>query len=175
MKKILLAIPAAILILLSFHVNAQKSTAKLSDKAKKNLEACKKVNEAIMSGNMALVDQVIAEDAVDHAGMQGDIVGRDSIKAELGRIRTMFNDMKMDVVKELADDEYVFQWMRMTGTPANSQMGMPAGTKFDMTAIEVTKFRDGKAVEHWEFIQPADMMKMMQGGHGMSGDSTMKR
>jgi predicted SnoaL-like aldol condensation-catalyzing enzyme len=175
MKKILLALPALLFILFSFQLTAQTKSAKLSDKARKNLEACKKVNDAIMSGNMAALDQFIAEDAIDHAGMHGDIKGRDSIKAELSKIHSMMSDMQMEVVKELADDEYVFQWMRMTGTAKTSDMGIPAGTNFNMTAVEVTKFRDGKAVEHWEFMQPADMMKMMQGGHGMSGDSTMQK
>jgi predicted SnoaL-like aldol condensation-catalyzing enzyme len=39
-------------------------------------------------------------------------------------------------------------------------MGMPKGP-FDMTAIELAKFKDGKAVEHWSFMQIQDMMKMM--------------
>jgi predicted SnoaL-like aldol condensation-catalyzing enzyme len=30
-----------------------------------------------------------------------------------------------------------------------------------MTAIEVVRFKDGKAVEHWSFMEPREMMKMM--------------
>ena len=33
--------------------------------------------------------------------------------------------------------------------------------KVDMNSIELSKFKDGKAVEHWSFAQMADMMKMM--------------
>ena len=70
-----------------------------------------------------------------------------------------FPDMKMEVIKEMADDDYVFSWMRYTGT-SDGSMGMPKGP-YDMTAIEVVKFKDGLAIEHWGFMEPREMMKMM--------------
>ena len=30
-----------------------------------------------------------------------------------------------------------------------------------MKVIEVVRFKDGKGVEHWAYMQPADVMKMM--------------
>ena len=37
----------------------------------------------------------------------------------------------------------------------------PAGTKYDMTVVHVSKFKDGKATDHWEYMTMGDMMKMM--------------
>jgi hypothetical protein len=39
----------------------------------------------------------------------------------------------------------------------------PVGTAgpYDMNGIEVVRFKDGKAVEHWAFMDARDMMKMM--------------
>ena len=54
-------------------------------------------------------------------------------------------------------------------------MGMPVGTKYEMNAMEVSKFNsDGKATDHWEFMEPAEMMKMMQQQNtgGMKMDTT---
>ncbi len=31
----------------------------------------------------------------------------------------------------------------------------------EMTGVDVSKFKDGKAVEHWMYMDPKDMMKMM--------------
>jgi predicted ester cyclase len=168
MKKILLAL-TAIFILFSISANAQSKSGK-SDKARKNIETCNMINKAIMSGDMNMLDNAIAKDAVDHAGMHGDVMGLDSIKSELGKFHSMVPDMKFEVIREVADDEYVFQWMRFTGTTATADMGMPAGTKMDMTAVEVSKMKDGKAVEHWEFMQPSDMMKMMSQSPGMGAE-----
>jgi predicted SnoaL-like aldol condensation-catalyzing enzyme len=66
---------------------------------------------------------------------------------------------KTEIIKELADNDYTFSWLRFTGTSAG-KMEMPAGP-YDMKMIEVVRFKDGMAVEHWNFMEPADMKKMM--------------
>jgi predicted ester cyclase len=129
--------------------------------AVKNLAANNAINKAIESGDMSNLGDYIATDAVDHAGEHGDVVGLDSIKAELVPLHKMANDLKFEVIKELADSDYVFQWVRMTGTAATAGMGVAVGSKFNMASVNVSKFKNGKATEHWEFFQPADMMKMM--------------
>jgi predicted SnoaL-like aldol condensation-catalyzing enzyme len=55
-------------------------------------------------------------------------------------------------------------------------MGMPNGP-YDMTAIELAKFKDGKAVEHWNFMEMQSMMKMMgqQPGMNTMDSSKMKK
>jgi predicted SnoaL-like aldol condensation-catalyzing enzyme len=134
------------------------TTAGGSDKQQTNLEAARKVAKAFETGDVSAIDSVVADDFVDHTD-RGDKVGRDSLKAMVNMIRTNFKDMKMETIRELADDEYTFQWMHYTGT-SDGSMGMAAGP-FDMHGMEITKFRDGKAVEHWAYMDVAEMMKMM--------------
>jgi len=62
----------------------------------------------------------------------------------------------------MADDDYAMAWQRYTGKMKTDGMGYKAGETFEMQAIEVAKFKDGKAVEHWSFMQPSDMMAMMK-------------
>lgn len=76
----------------------------------------------------------------------------------------------MELIKELADDEYVFSLMRFTGTSDGAMM--PAGP-YDMQALQVVRFKDGKAVEHWEYMEPREMMKMMPPQPAM--DTTQKK
>jgi predicted SnoaL-like aldol condensation-catalyzing enzyme len=115
------------------------------------------VAKAFETGDVSAIDSVVADDFVDHTD-RGDKVGRDSLKAMVNMVRTNFKDMKMETIRELADDEYTFQWMHYTGT--SDGLMMPAGP-FDMHGMEITKFRDGKAVEHWAYMDVAEMMKMM--------------
>ena len=103
----------------------------------------------------------IAADAVDHAGMQGDVKGLDNIKANFSQMSTMMGNFKNETVRELADDEYVFQWLKETATAKTDGMGMKAGQTSTMNAIEVSRFSNGKIVEHWSFVNMADAMKMM--------------
>jgi hypothetical protein len=74
----------------------------------------------------------------------------------------MMGGFKNEVVKEIADDDYVFQWMKETMTMKEDGMGMKAGETHTMSAIEVTKFnKDSKATDHWSFVEWGDVMKMM--------------
>ena len=77
-------------------------------------------------------------------------MGRDSLKAMITLMHAKIKDQKMETIKDLADDEYVFSWIRYTGT-SDGSLGMPAGP-YDMTAMEVVKFKEGKAIEHWAFM-----------------------
>lgn len=134
----------------------------MSDRAKKNLEAANAVDKMFESGDWSKAGDYIAADGVDHAGMKGDVVGLDNIKANFNEMGKMMGNFKNVTVKEFADDDYVFQWMKETSTMKVDGMGMKAGQTTTMDAIEVSKFnKDGKASEHWSFINMSDMMKMM--------------
>jgi len=136
----------------------------------KNIAIVHAVNDAIESGDVNKLDQYIAADGVDHAGEHGDINGLDSIKAHLKRLHDEYPDMKLEELQEAANGDYVFSLTRFTGTNVVPSMGAPAGTHFDMSAVQVAKFKDGKATEHWEYMTMADMMKMM-GGSNMGMDN----
>lgn len=161
MKKIVFAASAAIICCL-FSCN-NKDSGGMSEKAKKNLETAQGVGKMFESGDWSKVGDYIAADAVDHASMSGhDVVGLDSIKAAFAQMGSMAGDMKNEIVKELADDDYVFQWLKETSTMKVDAMGMKAGSTNTMNMIEVTKFnKDGKISEHWSFGDWNDMMKMM--------------
>ena len=134
----------------------------MSDAAKKNLQAMHGISKCFDTKDFSKIGDYIAEDAIDHhTDEQGDIKGLANMKAAYEKMVVGYDNSKSEVIKELADDEYVMSWLRFTGTMKMDQMGMKAGSKIDMSALEVAKFKDGKATEHWTFMQPSDMMKMM--------------
>ena len=149
--------------------------AGMSEKAEKNLEAMHGITKCFDTKDFSKLGDYIAEDAVDHAGEQGDIKGLANMKAEFEKMSAGMDNGKTEVIKELADDDYVMSWMHFTGSLKTDMMGMKAGDKYDMAAIEVSKFKDGKAVEHWTFMQPADMMKMMGSAQGAMPMPEMKK
>ena len=136
----------------------------MSDKAKKNLESATAIAKMFETGDFSKLGDYVAADGVDHSGMKGEVKGVDSMKAAYAQMMTMMGDMKNKTVKELADDDYVFQWMEETATAKvdDPMTGMKAGSTNTFNAIEVSKFNsDGKATDHWSFISWGDMMKMM--------------
>lgn len=175
MKKILFAASAGLFCLFTACNNETKTSAASestseNSQAQKNLDAHHVVVKAFETGDVTGLDNVIAADFVDHSDM-GDKKGVDSLKAMINWVHTNFKDMKTETVKELADDNYVMSWLRFTGTGDGKMM--PAGP-YDMDAIETTKFENGKAVEHWTFMEAQDNAKMNQQMQAMMSNMPKK-
>ena len=124
-----------------------------SETAKKNIEVNKSIMKAYEAGEFDKMKDYIAADAIDHGGENGDVKGLDAIVAQMKVYRASMPDMKSETLREIGDDEYVFTWARVNGT-----MG---GKMTTMTSLDVTKFKDAKAIEHWVYMDPNEMMKMM--------------
>ncbi|UAY50982.1 ester cyclase [Ferruginibacter albus] len=138
-----------------------KSQGGMSAAAQKNLDAMHGVNQCFDSKDFSKVGDYIADDAVDHAGDSGDIKGLANIKTQFEKWTTGVASQKTEVIKELADDEYVMAWQKYTGAYSSDMMGHKAGDTYTMEATEIVKFKDGKAIEHWSMMNPKDLMKMM--------------
>jgi predicted SnoaL-like aldol condensation-catalyzing enzyme len=146
---------------------------KTDDTEQKNIEASKRIADAFETGNTAAIDSFIADDFVDHTD-RGDMKGRDSLKAMVKMVRENFKDMKAETLSVTAENDHVFHWLKYTGT-SDGKMGMPPGP-FTMHTIEVSRFKDGKAVEHWAYMEAQETMKMManMGQHMPSDTARMK-
>ena len=158
MKKLFFILTA---VSLSSLISCNSDSGGMSATAKKNKEVNDAITKAYEAGDFSKMGDYIAADAVDHAGQNGDVKGLDNIVAEMKKYHEQMPDMKSETVRELADDEYVMTWSKVSGTAKTDGMGMKAGQKMDMTSVDVAKFKDGKAVEHWIFMDPNEMMKMM--------------
>jgi len=134
----------------------------ISAKAQKNLDAMHTVTKAFETGDVNGIDSVIASGFVDHTD-KGDKKGVDSLKAMIKMSHDADKTMKMEIVKELADDDYAFSLMHYSGTGDGKMM--PAGP-YDMHSVEVVKFSDGKATEHWGYMEMGEVSKMMGAMHG---------
>lgn len=147
-----------------------KTTTTTTTGAEKNREHMASVYRGIESGDMSKMDEFVADDIVDH--YHGQTNGRDSVKKMLGDMHNHFSNLKMEILAEAtsANDEYHFTLVRMTGTTTDDKMGRPANTPVDESSVDVVKIKDGKAVEHWGFDDPAVMMQMMDMHKGMPMD-----
>lgn len=141
---------------------AVMSTAQ-SQNAQQNKANTLKVYNAIETGDVSGLDEIIDKDIVDHRGGEGDVVGIDSVKKMFTDMHDHFDNLHIESIADATDGDYQFDLNRMTGTTNSDYMGMPANTKFEVTTVEVVKVKNGKFVEHWSYNQPKDIMKMMPG------------
>ncbi len=150
----------------------QKNATTTTNNAERNTERNKMVYSAMETGDVSKLDSFIDKDIIDH-GEHGEIKGIDSLKAMFTDMHNHMSGLKFDLVSDAtsADGEYHFAWFKMKGTCTDGSMGMPAGTKMDMTGVDVVRIKNDKAVEHWSYEDPAEMMKM----HGGMGGMDMKK
>jgi predicted SnoaL-like aldol condensation-catalyzing enzyme len=163
MKSLFLTIVGAVFSVLMCNAQATDST---------NLgnENTMKVYHAIETGDLSNLDQVIDANIVDHT-MQGDVTGLDAVKNMFTQMHDHIDNISMKLIAGAYNGDYHFALSRMTGTTNSEFMGMPANTPIDMTNVDVVRVKDGKAVEHWEYIGPKEAMEMMNMHHEMPMDS----
>ena len=140
------------------------SANNMDSQAEKNRVHSKEVYQAMETGDVSKLDSFIDKDIVDH---EGNMNGLDTIKKMFAGMHTAIKDLKVETIANATDGDYNFAYVHMTGTTNDASMGMPAGTKLDRRSVDVVKMKDGKAVEHWGYIDQNEMMKMMEMGKGM--------
>jgi predicted ester cyclase len=108
-----------------------------------------------------LIDELIAEDLVDHVelpGLRGN--GRARYRASIEMARAAFPDYRNPLDFVLADGEFAVSYGRSTGTHRGEYMGIPpTGRSFDVPTFGILRFASGQAVERWGF---SDNLAMMQ-------------
>jgi predicted ester cyclase len=153
MKKILFAVSASFCC---FLISCNNDGSSGNDK---NISAARDIYKGIETGDSTKLS-AIAADAVDHAGPYGEVTSADSIKAMLLEIHNRVKDLKIEIINDVASGDYVYNWNKWTGTALDSSMGFAPNQPFNTTGVDIVKFRDGKIVEHWGFIDQKDVIAM---------------
>jgi predicted SnoaL-like aldol condensation-catalyzing enzyme len=124
-----------------------------------NLTAAQLVNKAYQTGDTVTIKSVIAPAFIDHTE-RGDI-GLDKFTKMIAYVHKAYPDMKAEIIREFADEDYVFSLLHFTGT-SKGNAGTADGS-YDLHTIEVYKFENGKIVEHWAYTQMKEVMKLKAG------------
>jgi steroid delta-isomerase-like uncharacterized protein len=109
-----------------------------------------RIYEVFNTGNLALADEVIAADAVDHQAMPGMAPGREGFKQLVTMFRAAFPDLECIIEDMLAEGDKVVTRLTMRGTHQGELMGIaPTGRPITVTGIDIVRFAQGQVVEHW--------------------------
>jgi steroid delta-isomerase-like uncharacterized protein len=116
-----------------------------------NIAAARRIlEEAFSEGRLEVVDELCAENFVDHDPVLGD-GDREAAKERIAGYRDAFPDLSFTVEDIFeADDKVVMRWTGR-GTFENEFMGQqPTGEQGDpVTGISIDRFEDGKIAESW--------------------------
>ena len=138
-----------------------KMDAKLSAK---NTERLRGFYRDVMSAhNLEAISQYCTDDFVDHNPDPGQKQGMEGLKAAFKAMFTAFPDLKVQVLKTVAEGDIAVAHITVTGTQKGEYMGMPAsGKKFKMGGIDMVKInKDGKATDRWGYVDAIAMMQQL--------------
>jgi steroid delta-isomerase-like uncharacterized protein len=124
-------------------------------------------DEVVNGGAFDVVDELFAEEFVNHDQNPAFSPGRPGIKELFSRLRTGFPDLFYRVDALLVAGDKVIDRGTATGTQTGPYGGMPpSGRRFEMKEMHIYTVRDGKITERWAI---ADALKMRQDlGIGLS-------
>jgi steroid delta-isomerase-like uncharacterized protein len=118
--------------------------------------------ESVNQGRMELVDELVADDFVEHEEFPGITGGKEGIKEFFGMMRSAFPDLRFEVEDVVAAGDTVVGRVRMKGTHKGPFMDMPpTGKQIDVPTMDWVRFRDGRAVEHWGVTDTGVMMEQL--------------
>lgn len=118
--------------------------------------------EVLNQGNLAVADEVIAPDFLDHEEHRGNKPGPESLRTLAAMLRTAFPDLHFEIEELVAEGDTVAGRLTMTGTHEGPLMGMPpTGRSVQQDHMHFVRFRDGKAIEHWGVRDDLGMMQQL--------------
>ncbi len=128
--------------------------------AEENERLARRVPEEIATeGRTDLVEEVYAEDAVEHLPFD-ESVGRDAVSEGLDQFLSAFDDFEAEVEDAVADEETVAMRVTLRGTHEGEFMGIePTGKSFEIPNMVFTRVEDGKIAERW--VLP-DLLSLLQ-------------
>jgi predicted ester cyclase len=120
------------------------------------------VEEALNRGNLAVADELIAPDFVDHAAPPGMQHGPDGFKAAVAAFRSAFPDLHVTVEEQLAAGDRVARRMTMRGTHRGDLFGIPpTGPPMAIAGIHLVRLAGGTLVEHWGINDDVGMLQQL--------------
>ena len=127
-----------------------------------NKAAMHRVYQVLNTGNMGEADEVIAYNAVSHEVPPEYPPGLDGWKQYFTDFRNAFPDLRFQIMDTIAEGDTVVCRCLMKGTHRGAFMGIPAtGKRINITGVDIARFREGKAVEHWAYYDELGMMQQL--------------
>jgi ketosteroid isomerase-like protein len=94
-------------------------------------------------GDMSVVDELYANDFVDHSAFPGQAPGPAGIKEAVGDFRSLFPDLEVTIEDLVAEGDKVVSRETWRGTHASS------GRAARGEVIHIFHLKDGRIVEEW--------------------------
>lgn len=128
----------------------------------RNVNAQKKFGEAINTGNLEMIRDLVASNVKDHdpAPMQGQ--GPQGYIDFFTMMRNSFPDLNVEVEHMVTDEENVAFAYTISGTHKGEFMGVsPTGKSISARGVQIGRFENGKLVERYGSSDELGILKQL--------------
>jgi steroid delta-isomerase-like uncharacterized protein len=117
-------------------------------------------------GNLDIVEELIAEDYVDHNPALPNLSpGREGVRQYVRILKTAFPDAKHVIDDIIAEDDKVMTRVTARGTFLGECIGyQPTGRTVEISGIAVHRVASGRLIEHWAHADIAGFMHQLGAG-----------
>jgi steroid delta-isomerase-like uncharacterized protein len=145
------------------HEGAMKAMKEGSMSADTNKSAVRRfLGEAFDKGNLAAVDELIAEDFVDHNPPPKVRADKTGLKQTVTLFRSAFPDLRLTVEDMIAEGDKVAVRIVSRGTHKGELMGIaPTGRSIAVNEEHILRLANGKIAEHWGVEDNLSMMQQL--------------
>ncbi len=127
-----------------------------------NKQAQTKFGEAINSGNLENLRNLVAQDVKDHDPAPNQGPGPQGYIDFFSMMRNAFPDMKVEVETLVAAEDKVAFAYTLTGTHKGDFMGVSStNNKIEARGMQISRFKDGKMVERWGSSDELGILKQI--------------
>jgi steroid delta-isomerase-like uncharacterized protein len=115
-----------------------------------NLQAANKWGEAINSGNLEVLRELVTPHVVEHDSAPNQGPGAQGYIDMFTEMRSAFPDLSVSPEHVTADEDSVALAYTMTGTQQGDFMGIkPTGRKITARGVQIARYENGLMVERW--------------------------
>jgi steroid delta-isomerase-like uncharacterized protein len=128
-----------------------------------NITAVRRLTqEGFVAGKVGVVDDLVAENCVDHDPMPGQGQGRDGQRYTCQMVVDGLSNRSTLQDDYLAADDTVIENWIFQGTHTGVFLGVPAtGKQLQVRGIEIYRLADGRIVERWGVVDAAGVMEQL--------------
>jgi predicted ester cyclase len=110
----------------------------------------------------AVLVELVAEDAVDHAAPPEAPPGRVGVKAFHDAFHAAFEGLHAEIHQQVAEDDLVVTRKTFHGRHTGDFMGIPpTGRDIELGVIDILRIRDGRIVEHWNQLDQLGLLRQL--------------
>ncbi len=120
------------------------------------------VERAINQKDIDAMDELVAEDFVEHVPFPGQGPGREGLKDVISALVSAFPDLHWTLEEQIGEGEKVVSRFRMTGTHQGEFLGIAAtGKPVDVWGVVIDVVRDGRFAESRLIMDTLGLMQQL--------------